>query len=76
MRKIGAFIITVCFFILVTVIPYQVGLLALPEDPETLALFSRWYIGMAIIILTALLATLAGVLFGLIYQTVLEVLED
>ena len=76
MNKIGAFIITVCLFILMAVIPHQVGLLAMPEEPETLVLWSRWWLGLAIIILTALLATLAGVLFGLIYLAVLDVLND
>jgi len=76
MTKVGAFIITVCLFILVAIIPHQVGLLALPEDLGTFALFTRWYIGVAIIIFVALFATIIGVFFGLVYQAVLDVLND
>ena len=72
LQKVGAFIITVCLFIQVAVIPYLVGYFAFPGEPEILAPLIRWFLGLGIILLGVVSAFTVGVCFCLIHQKILD----
>ena len=78
MKKIGAFIITVCFFVLLACVPYLIGVTAYPgylEAPLNLPLnlLGVWFSGVAIIIITSGMVATVVVLFSTVYILVLDV---